>query len=257
MALDLKTKKFGANPAVGASYVPVCLGGIYRTPQVSGVQTLRIKAGNANDTVAGDGARKVILQGLDETGAFAEEEIETNGISAGAASTTTFLRLWRAYVSESGTYATVTPLAGSHAADVVVEDTGGNAWATLTSTGYPTSQTIIGALSVPLGKMARIKDLIATVDSGKTATIAVFNRANILDTSAPYQAMRLQAEFDGVSGSMPLRPTKYDDGDDEYFWECDELTDFLVMAKVDSTSASVSVVFGVEYYNRLSFGVNR
>ena len=45
--------KFGDNTAVGTSYVPITGNGIYRTPQVSGATTLRVKAGgDANDTAA-------------------------------------------------------------------------------------------------------------------------------------------------------------------------------------------------------------
>ena len=50
-------KKFGRNPAVGTSFVPVTQGSVYQTPQSGSATTLRIKAGgSANDTAAGSGA---------------------------------------------------------------------------------------------------------------------------------------------------------------------------------------------------------
>ena len=111
--------KFGQSDAIGTSFVPVARGSIYHTVQVGSATTLRVKAGNTNDTAAGSGAQKVMLEGIDETGAIATEELTTAGTSASTASTTTFIRLYRMYVSESGTYAT--SAAGSHAADIVIE----------------------------------------------------------------------------------------------------------------------------------------
>lgn len=71
-------KKFGRNASVGTSFVPVALGGIYRTPTSTSATTLRIKAGgNANDDAAGTGAREVTLEGLDENFELASEAVAT------------------------------------------------------------------------------------------------------------------------------------------------------------------------------------
>jgi len=51
--------KFGRNNLVGTTYEPITSDGIFRSPQVSGATTLRVRAGNANDTAAGTGAREV------------------------------------------------------------------------------------------------------------------------------------------------------------------------------------------------------
>ena len=97
--------KFGHNAAVGTSYEPISAGGIYRSPQVSGATAVRVKAGNVADTAAGLGAQAVTVQGLDETGALAEETLVTAGTSASAPGTITFIRIFRAFVSASGVYA--------------------------------------------------------------------------------------------------------------------------------------------------------
>ena len=133
--------KFGRNESVGTSFEPVALGGVYQTPQAASATTLRIKSGgDSNDTAAGSGARQVTLEGLDENFEEVSETVATNGASASSATTATFTRLYRVYVSESGTYATLA--AGSHVGDIVIENgSGGTDWATISATDFPQSQS--------------------------------------------------------------------------------------------------------------------
>lgn len=229
-------QQFGRNPAVGTTFVPITSNGFYRTPQVSGATTLRIKAGgNAADTAAGVGARAVTLQGLDETGAFAEETLATNGALASGSTTTTFLRVYKAFVSASGTYATAT--AGSHAGDIVVENTAGTEdWLTILVAGFPTGETEIGVISVPLGKEMYISDTRISVDSTKVMDLILFQRRNILETSAPYTAMRAIEDHAGITEThdlahvYPLGPFP-------------ALTDVGYMGKVAAGTADASVAF--------------
>ena len=195
--------KFGKNEAVGSSYEPLALGGIYQTPQVGSATTLRVKAGDANDTAAGSGAREVTLQGLDETGALVTEALATNGASSGTAGSVTWIRLFRAYVSESGTYANTTT--GSHADDVVIETTGGVAWLTIDtdSQDFERGQSQVGSYSVPLGKTAYVHEYVLTTDSSKAVDFIFLQRQGILETSAPYQAMRTVIEEVGIQGHFP------------------------------------------------------
>ena len=195
--------KFGRHLAVGTGFVPVSVGGAFRTPQVASATTLRVKAGDAIDTAAGDGAREVTLQGLDETGTEVTEALATAGTSASSATTATFIRLYRAWVSASGTYASAT--AGSHQADIVIENgAGGTDWLTIDSTDFPRGQSECGVYSVPLGKTAYIANIHISVDSGKTADVVLFHRGGILETSAPYPAMRVKYQAGGVKGLAML-----------------------------------------------------
>ena len=191
--------KFGTLNAT-TTYSPVCEGGFYRTPQVASATQLRIKAGgNANDTAGGSGAREITLQGLDTTGAEITETLTTNGASASSPTTNSFLRLHRLWVSASGTYASQT--AGSHAGDIVIENSAGTEdWATISSTDFPRGQSQIGVYSIPTGKIGYIKEVFGTVDSNKTLNIAFFQRKNILETAPPYTPMRLITEMKGISG---------------------------------------------------------
>jgi len=97
--------KFGKHEDVGYTFEPLAIHGIYNTPQPANAVTLRVKAGDVDDDAGGDGARLITLQGLDETGAEVTEDIAPNGTSSGIASTTTWIRMPRAFVAESGTYA--------------------------------------------------------------------------------------------------------------------------------------------------------
>ena len=187
--------KFGKNDGVGGSPEPLCLGGIYRMPQVANATTLRVKAGNANDTAGGSGAREVTLIGLDETGAEVIEAVPTAGASAGAASTATFIRLYRAYVSASGTY----PLAigtNSQAAAIVIEKGAGSEdWMIIAAT---MAQSHVGAYTIPLGKTGYLNSWFATDDGNKDYDLMLFVRENILETAASYSGFRNMTHLVGI-----------------------------------------------------------
>lgn len=228
--------KFGRNPSVGTSFVPVAIGGVYPTPQASGAAAMRVKSGgNANDTAAGTGAREITIEGLDETGALASEAVATAGASASSATTTTFMRVFRVYVSASGNYATQS--AGSHSGDIVIENTGGTEYATIASTDFPRGQSQIAAYSVPLGYTAKMCGIIINVDSNKDLDAVLFKRESILDVAAPYSAMRTVAEFDAISGEFAItfaQPLDFP-----------ALTDIGVMAKASTGTAEVTVDFPI------------
>lgn len=232
-------KKFGRNDAVGTTYVPVCMGGVYQTPQSGSATTLRIKAGgNANDTAAGTGARSVTIEGLDENFALASETIATAGASASSATSTTFTRVFRAYVASSGTYATSS--AGSHAGDIVIENgAGGTDWLTIDSTGFPKAQSEIGAYSVPAGSTAYVFIVNITIDTNKSTDLVFFQRGGIDETSAPYTAMRAKSVLVGLTSNAELQGKNVPLG--PFAGPCD----IGFLAKVGTGTASVAVEFEI------------
>jgi hypothetical protein len=225
---------FGRNAAVGTTYVPITDDGIYRTLQPVSAIALRIKAGgDANDAAAGTGARKITLEGLDANGDIVTEEITTNGISVSSPTTATFIRLYDAYVSESGTYATST--VGSHSGDITIEDTDDNEWAVIDSTDFPRSQSEIGAYSIPEGFDGYFLEAEIFTDSTKTTDLIFFKREGILDASPPYESMRILFEeriSGGESSWKPTAPIKLTGPADIGF-----------LAKVDTNPAEVDVDF--------------
>lgn len=227
--------KFGSVVA-GTSFVPVATGGVYRTPQVADATTLRVKAGgNALDTAAGTGARSITLEGLDATGARVSDTITTAGASASASTTQAFLRVSRAYVASSGSYATAS--AGSHAGDIVIEDTAGTQdWATLSATGFASGQSEIAVKTVPLGYTMYITHVTLGSDASKSSDVILFKRENILETAVPYTAMREQFKQTGLAGTQSLNP-------DVPFGPFPELTDVGWLAKVSTGTGTISAKF--------------
>jgi hypothetical protein len=233
--------KFGHNHDVGSTLSPICAGGIWPTPQVSGAVQLRVKAGNTNDSAAGSGARKVMLYGVDATGAEISEEISTNGTSAGTVSTLSFLRLWRAFVTESGSYATAS--VGSQAAEIIIEDAADNQWLSIPfEGGFGHAQSQVALYTVPLGKKAYITSYSYGIDATKTPDLFLFQRRNILETTAPYSTRRVVRTWDGVSGHSgqllkdPLGPFP-------------ALTDLGSMSLVSIGTAKVSVTMTILQMN--------
>lgn len=230
--------KFGHNDNVGTSYVPICIGGVYQTPLFNAGTTLRIKAGgNANDTAAGTGARSIHIEGIDSTGERVHEDLVTAGASASANSIHTYVRIFRAYVIESGTYAT--SAAGSHAANIVIESSGGTEdWATIKVNSFAEAQTGIAAYTVPAGKVAYIKQLYVSVAATKVASIILFQRTNANQLVAPFDAMRVVMEFHNIENDahfdpeMPLGPFP-------------EFTDIGLMGHLSSGSGEIDADFEI------------
>jgi hypothetical protein len=234
-------KKFGRNDSVGTSFEPICFGGIYQTPQSGSATTLRIAAGgNANDSAAGSGAREVTIEGLDQDFNYVEEAIATNGTSASLATVATFTRVFKSRVSKSGTYAT--SIAGSHAGNIVIENSGGGTtWLVMDSAGFPKSSSEVGAYTVAAGKTGYVKIRNLSIDSGKTIDLVFFSRENADEVSPPYSPMRAQSVVSGVSG-----------GSIEVFGDVDVPfgpyvgpTDIGFMARVTAGNASVAIEFEI------------
>ena len=231
--------KFGRNDSIGTNLAVMAIDGRYRTPQSGSAVQLRVKAGgSAADTAAGAGAREITLIGLDATGAEVTETLATAGTSASSATTNSFMRLYRAYVSASGSYASAT--SASHGGDITIErSTGSQDWLRIDSTTTARSQSEVGCLTVPLGKTYYMTNLEVDSDTTKDADLMIFARYNILDTSAPYKAKQLVREFTHIQGSAQFEvfpPLKLP-----------ALTDVIVLARVASGSG-VTISLSYQYY---------
>lgn len=226
--------KFGRNAAVGTSFVPVSIGGLYVRRQPAGASTLRIKAGgNANDTAAGTGAREVTIQGIDASGNLASEAIATNGASASSATTTQFIRLFRAWVSESGSYT-----GASHAGTITIEDSSSTEdWLIIDSTITPEGQSEVAVYSVPKGYTAYVFDIYPTIEANKTVALRFFKRGGVLDAAAPYESRRSQLSWTGLESSPQPVPGIYG--------PFETGTDIGFIAKVTTGTAHVAVDFSI------------
>ncbi len=228
--------KFGYNGAVTSTLQPVATAATYQTPTTA--QSLEIVSSDANDTAAGSGAQKVIVEGLDASWNVQTQEVTLNGTTA-VAITGTWLRVYRAYVSESGTYAT--EAAGSHAGTLTIRLTGAGAtWAqiALGVGGFPLGQTDIGAYTIPAGYTGYMLAKTMNVESDKSPNVVWFRRENADDVTAPYPAMRLFERHAGVVGQASIRmPSPH--------VTLPEKTDIGVLAHVATGTAAISVEFQI------------
>ena len=194
--------KFGASDVVTSTFTPLAHGAVYPTPQAGSPVNLRVKAGgNTNDNQAGTGARAIYVEGLTTDGSISTETLlphATDGTLVGVTGIVDFIRIYRIYVSASGTYAT--SAAGSHGGQIIIESTGGVEYARIHVTDFPRGQSQIGCYTVPLGSTAFVKSFFLTTNGNKSIDFLFFKREGILETAAPYSAMRTVIEQVGVQG---------------------------------------------------------
>lgn len=225
-------RKFGSNPTVGTTEELVWFNSSAYAGFLTSASAVRIASGgNANDDAAGTGAREITVEGLDENFEEASETIATAGTSASSATTTTFIRINRAYVSASGTY-TTSGLDGSNVGGVIIETTGGTTLAAIESQA---GQTQLGFYTVPANKQLQLERLHLNVAGGKPCTIRMYQRRAVDDTSAPVEGRRL------VLGWIEV------DGSDSFNYDFNimfpEKTDIILTAKSASGTSSVDVEF--------------
>jgi hypothetical protein len=187
--------KFGKNPTVAAGDAIWATGGAYPYLTYTGTAlAMRIAAGgDAEDDSGGDGARTVTIQGLDENFQLASETVTTNGTGASSATTTTFSRVFRAFVATAGDNRVNT-------AAVAIEDSGGSATYATILAGE--SQTQVGFITVPAGyRMWMTHVIIDTAVASASATLRMQGwRRNDGDTAAaPFPSARVFLDIPALS----------------------------------------------------------
>lgn len=237
--------KFGANPSVSTTLVPVTISGNYQTPTT--VQSLEILSANAADTALGIGARTVKVIGLNATGEEISEIVTMNGTTP-VPLTKQFLRVYRMYVFESGTYATQTT--PSHLGIITLRSAGaGPTWAIINvvTGGFGAGQTEIGAYTTPKDTTCLLLSKTMSVDSIRSADLYFFQRPGILNTTAPYQAMRIVEKHIGLTGVFGVGIAN------DALNIFPELTDIGFLAKSTSGTAAISAEFDLLCLNNNVF----
>lgn len=190
-------RKFGSNGTVGTTEEMIWAQSGTFNGLLSTASAVRVAAGgDANDTAAGSGARTLTISGLDENFNEASETVTLAGTSASAATTTTFIRVFRAFVATCGTY-TTSGLSGANTGAITVETTGGT---TVAYIGAGIGQTQLGFYTVPANKTLFIRDMHFNVAGGKVATVRLFQRLNADDTSGDVYPRRLVSVWSEVDG---------------------------------------------------------
>jgi hypothetical protein len=190
--------KYGRNGAVpNGSWEAITPSGAINFLQAA--TPVRIKAGgNAADTAAGAGARKITVEGLDSNLALATEEIVTAGASASSVTAISFWRIFRAYVSDDSTGA----YGGSNTGAITVENGAGGT--DLIQIGSGEGQSQFGSYSIPVGKTGYVIGGDATVNGVKAASVRGFVRANLNKVTTPFSPKKLKIQSDGILGQSVL-----------------------------------------------------
>jgi len=193
--------KFGAGELT-TTFAPVTNSGFYRTP--TAVVTLEVVSSSANDTAAGTGAQQVTITGLNISYDEVDVVVELNGTTAVALGTD-LLRVYRWRVSRTGSYGSQT--VGAHDGSLTLRVSGGgDTWATLTNTPFPTGQSQIGCYTLPRNKKAYLLSKNIFVDSTKSADLYFFKRENADDVTTPYTGIIKLVEREvGITGGYALK----------------------------------------------------
>ena len=196
--------KFGATEALTTALIPIASAGVYPTPTVA--VSLELVSSSASDALNSTGMHELTIEGLDASGALQTQPTAahaTDGTVAVAISGT-WLRVFRAFVSSSGTYAT--SAAPSHVGTITIRVAGAGAtYADIPlSNSFAIGQSLIGAYTVPLGYTAYIlgQEYGSDVAGTKNTSFYFFKRENILDVSSSYSGtMRVQQVKLGTQGN--------------------------------------------------------
>jgi len=230
------TNKFGFHEAVGSTLIPISTAGVYQTPTTA--QSIEIVSDDANDTAAGSGAQTVTVVGLDAN--WDEQTVTaTMDGTTPAAITGTWLRVYRAYVETSGTYAS--QVAGSHAGTLTIQNSGaGVVWGVIgiADSGFPIGQTEIAVMTIPAGFTGYVLSKHITVESNKVPNILWFRRENADDVTTPFAPMRLFERHNGAAGEITYSPPASP-------IIVPEKTDIGAMGYIATGSADISVEFQI------------
>lgn len=224
--------KFGYNEAVGTSPEPICHGGVYQTP--TGTVTLAAISDDTNDTAAGTGAQTLVIEYLDANFVEQTATINMNGTSETTDTVTGVKRINRAYVGQSGTYATTGGFSQNGTITIRVSGAGAT-WATIPeigTSGNAVGQSLIGGYTVPAGYTAYLLNTTISVESGKPVTMQLYKRESADDTTTPYSPGRIQL-WEIVDGTLEVTHKGYE--------VYPEKTDIIWMGYVSSTSSQVAV----------------
>jgi len=174
-------------------------------PQVA--ETVKAVSDSVNDAAAGSGARQCHIFGVDDSWDAADEILTMDGTSDSAASVNKYFRLFRGHSENQGQYGNTTT--GQAGTITVSQTTSGAVLAELPKpTGFAAGQTQMTHYTVPNGFTAYIVSQHRAIQAGKDVNLYLYIREGADVLTAPFQPVRLQSEFIGVSGASNIR-TKF------------------------------------------------
>lgn len=221
--------KFGTNESIGTTFENVwAYGGVWTPLAIPTL--LEIASTSTDDTLAGIGAQKVVIQGLD----FDYEEIEEEVEMAGQTPVTTsniYRYVNRMYVSQAGDNPTFNNVGEIAIADDDDTWTGGapNTQALVQGSIVAThGQTQQATYTVPINKVAFLRAGYITADSSKIVTFRYF-----IQTNGGTRRIAFEGTVSGGPFQQPFHP----------YPSFPEKTTMFCEAKVSATTAQVSAGF--------------
>ena len=193
--------KFGSSLNIDdTGFKVISHGDVYQTPTVP--QSLEFVSANAADALNGVGMWEITIEGLDENWDMQEVQVAAHATDGTIAVPIpgTWMRMFRAYVSKSGTYATLS--SPSHLGAInILNQVGAVLWATITVTGIPHGQTQIGAFTVPRDHNCYLGESIVYAQTNKPVNVFGFKRTEADTIVAPFSTMRAFTEVVGIEGN--------------------------------------------------------
>lgn len=195
--------KFGRNASVASTFAPITQSGFYRTPTSN--TALEILSASADDNATGIGARTIYYEGLKEVAG--ELVITSNTVTMNGLTPVTLpdslIRLYRWYVATSGTYATQS--SASHQGELTIRESGGgDIWSAIKANGIFKGQSQIGCYTVPSGYTALINRIAYSVQATLEAEVIFMQRNGVLNTTAPFDALRVITDIDSAKGTFSV-----------------------------------------------------
>lgn len=183
--------KFGYNTNVGTAYEVIWENGNGYTGWLQSAGTVSVTSTSGNDTSSGTHARKIVIEGLD---ASFNEVSETITLTGGTPSlgTQSFIRVFRAYVTDVGAYD------NTNAGNIVIQISG-NIVAII---GIGFGQTEMAVYTVPAGKTLYLMRVTGFQDSNRDILMQLKQRQNADDTSAPVTGVRIMRVLSMPSGGQ-------------------------------------------------------
>jgi len=183
--------KFGRNEAVSSVEEDIwSAGGIYAFPTAA--EAIRVRAGgDTADSARGSGARAVMIVGLDQNWTEISEAVTLAGSRAGAPTQTRFIRVFRAYVTDVGTYG------GNNIGNIDIESTA--SLNTLCRIAAGVGQSQMAIYTIPAGKTGYLKRLHLVTESSANGDFRIWQRANADDVTAPFSGKRLVFATDNLN----------------------------------------------------------
>jgi len=200
--------KFGASTTVGTAFKPITTSQTYQTPKVAEALEVVSDSTDDNGTTSplGSGALKIRVYGITlwDAGEVTEEVVLDGTTPVSMA--TSFLRVYRVKVIESGTYADATSV--SHNSLITIRGVSvGVLWAQVTSqSGVGLGQSEVALYAVGAGKVAYMPTAEAWIEAQKAANLIFFVRDKADVVVAPYSVRQAKIIMRNVIDAVHVEP---------------------------------------------------